>query len=178
MEITIREIDEHTIHSVNRCDGAFTVDSKLVLHAENGIIGYSIVKVQPYQKRYPIEEVDYASYASDPDKTIFFADVDGQLAGLVRLLKHWNAYAYIDDLVVDARFRKLGLGRALVERVVDWAKGRGFPGVMLETQNNNVAACRLYESCGFELGGFDRCLYKGLNRMTDEIALYWYMIFE
>jgi streptothricin acetyltransferase len=48
---------------------------------------------------------------------------------------------------------------------------------MLETQNNNVAACRLYESGGFQLAGFDRCLYKGLHPDTDEIALYWYLVF-
>jgi ribosomal protein S18 acetylase RimI-like enzyme len=61
---------------------------------------------------------------------------------------------------------------------MEWARDKGCPGMMLETQNNNVAACRFYESCGFELGGFDAYLYKGLNRTTDEIALYWYLMFE
>jgi ribosomal protein S18 acetylase RimI-like enzyme len=69
------------------------------------------------------------------------------------------------------------VGRALLQHVIQWAKSRQLPGVMLETQNNNVAACRLYESCGFQLGGFDRCLYLGLNPGTDEIALYWYFCF-
>jgi streptothricin acetyltransferase len=60
---------------------------------------------------------------------------------------------------------------------VAWARDRQLAGVMLETQNNNVAACRLYESCGFQLGGFDRCLYQGLHPGTHEIALYWYLLF-
>jgi RimJ/RimL family protein N-acetyltransferase len=40
-----------------------------------------------------------------------------------------------------------------------------------------VAACRLYESCGFQLAGFDRCLYQGRHPGTAEIALYWYLVF-
>jgi ribosomal protein S18 acetylase RimI-like enzyme len=65
----------------------------------------------------------------------------------------------------------------LTLRAIEWAKEKGLPGLMLETQNNNVAACHLYESCGFELGGFDRNLYKGLHPDTKEIALYWYLFF-
>lgn len=38
---------------------------------------------------------------------------------------------------------------------------------MLETQNNNVAACALYESCGFTLEVVDFYLYKGLSLFTD-----------
>jgi ribosomal protein S18 acetylase RimI-like enzyme len=48
---------------------------------------------------------------------------------------------------------------------------------MLETQNNNLPACRFYEHCGFTLSGFDRNLYKGINKDTEEIALYWYLLF-
>jgi streptothricin acetyltransferase len=176
MEITIREIDASTVQDVNKCDGTFTIDSKLILHADHDIIGYTLVNVEPYQKRYPIEEMDYTSYISNPDRTIFFAYVDDQLAGQLRVLKYWNAYAYIDDIVVDVQFRKRGVGRALIMRVVEWVKAQNFPGIMLETQNNNVAACRLYESCGFVLRGFDKYLYKGLHPTTDEIALYWYLI--
>ena len=45
---------------------------------------------------------------------------------------------------------------------------------MVETQNNNVAACKLYERCGFRLSGFDQDLYRGQDPETTEIALFWY----
>jgi streptothricin acetyltransferase len=61
---------------------------------------------------------------------------------------------------------------------IDWARGGGYPGLMLETQDINVAACRFYASLGFKLGGFDRYLYKAEMPGTDEIALYWYLLFE
>ena len=178
MNIAIRQIDEHNFADVNRCDSTFTVDSKLVLQAENNVIRYIIVAVPPYQKHYPPEELDYPTYLHDPAKAIFCAYADGQLAGQVIVRKYWNGFAYIDDIAVAVDFRRLGVGWALLQRVVTWARENQLAGIMLETQNNNVAACRLYESCGFKLGGFDRNLYRGLHLGTDEIALYWYLIFR
>jgi ribosomal protein S18 acetylase RimI-like enzyme len=178
MEITIREIDENTIQDVKKGGTSFEVNSKLVLHAENGKTSYTLVDVPQYTKQYGPEDVDPSTYIANPDRIVFFAYVDGELAGQIRIMKYWNGYAYIDDVAVDATHRRQGVGRLLIQRAIEWARDKGFPGMMLETQNNNVAACRLYESCGFELGGFDVFLYKGLNRTTDEIALYWYLIFE
>ncbi len=177
MNITIREIDNDNFHDANQCDATFTVDSKLVLQVEDGIFNYSIVSVAPYQKRYIFEEKDYPNYISSPDKTVYFASLDGRLAGQIGIIKHWNAYAWIDDFVVDVRFRRRGVGRALMQKAIDWAREKNLPGIMLETQDVNAPACRFYENFGFKLCGFDSQLYKGLNPDTDEIALYWYLIF-
>ena len=177
MEITILEMDKSTIQYAKKVGSSFEVNSKLVLHAENGRIIYTVVDVPPYTKQYGMEEYDPRSYVDQPDKAVFFAHVDEELTGQIRVSKHWNAYAYIDDIAVAAEYRRHGIGRALIERAIEWAKAKGFPGIMLETQDNNVAGCMLYKSCGFELCGFDTQLYKALDPSTDEIALYWYLIF-
>jgi ribosomal protein S18 acetylase RimI-like enzyme len=177
MAITIREIDRNNIHHINQCDSSFLIDSKLELYEENGKITYTVVEVPQYTKQYGTDEVDYSDYISHPNKAIFLAYEDNELAGQIRVIKYWNGYAYIDDLAVDIKHRRQGVGRALIARAIEWAKAKGLPGMMLETQNNNVPACRLYESCGFELRGLDTHLYKGLHPATDEIALYWYLIF-
>jgi GNAT superfamily N-acetyltransferase len=177
MNITMREIDESTVPAVKQYGSSFEVTSKLVLHAENGKISYTVVAVPPYIKQYGPEEVEPRAYVGSSDKTVFFAYVDNALAGQIRLWKHWNNYAYIDDIAVEPEYRGRGIGRALIERTVEWAKSKELPGIMLETQDNNVAACQLYERCGFKLYGFDTQLYKGLDPATDEIALYWYLIF-
>ena len=177
MNIFIREIDHNNLRDINKCHATFTVHSKLVLHATDGVIRYSVVSIEPYQKQYIFDEKDYPSYISNPNKIIYFAYVDGQLAGQIGVIKYWNSYAWIDDFVVDVHFRRHGIGRAMMQRAVDWAKARELPGIMLETQNNNVPACQFYEKFGFKLYGFDTHLYKGSNPSTDEIALYWYLIF-
>jgi ribosomal protein S18 acetylase RimI-like enzyme len=177
MKMIIREIDRHNVEDFGRCDSSFTVNCKLILNAANGKITYTIVDIPPYTRQYSPEEFDSGFYQDHPDRAIFFAYMDEELAGEIRLRKNWNDYAYIDSIVVDSKYRKLGVGNALMKQAIDWAKLRNFPGVMLETQDNNVAACKFYERCGFKLHGFDTHLYKGPNPETDEIALYWYLIF-
>ena len=53
-----------------------------------------------------------------------------------------------------------------------------LPGIMLETQNNNLGACRLYERCGYVLGGIDHLRYRGIDPRTQEVALFWYRFFD
>ena len=177
MGITIREIDAQTLQYANQSDNSFIVKSQLLINAENGKISYNVIDVPPYMKHFQPDEIDYTTYISNPEKDVYFAFIENELAGQIRVLDWWNAYAYIGSIVVDRKYRRQGVGQALIERVVEWAKAKGSPGLMLETQNNNVPACRLYEKCGFILGGFDAYLYKGLNRATDDAALYWYLMF-
>jgi ribosomal protein S18 acetylase RimI-like enzyme len=178
MGILLRELDPSNIRYINHSDGTFTVDSKLVLRFEDGEIHYSIVPLSPYAKRYPIEKADYSTYINNPEQTIFLAFVDGQFAGQITLQKDWNQYATIEDITVDVQYRRMGVGRELVARAVRWAKDNKLIGVRLETQDTNVAACRFYERLGFKLCGFDPYLYKGIEGVEDEVALYWYLLFE
>jgi len=179
--LTIQAIDKSTLHDLNRVDGTFIIDSRLVLHAQDRQIGYRIEPVQPHTKRYPAEKFDWTTFIDNPDKVIYLAYVDGQVAGQVAgqiiLWKNWNGYGYIQDIAVDIHFRRQRIGRRLIEQAITWAKERGLPGLMLETQDNNVAACRLYTACGFHLGGFDYELYQAIDPGTEEVALYWYFTF-
>jgi len=178
MEITLHEINQHNIQDAGKCDSSFTVDTLLVLSAENNLIHFNTVTISPYTKKYPVEKIDYSIYLSRPGRTVFFAYGDQSIAGEIRLRKNWNVFAYIEEIVVDVKFRRLGIGRRLIQAAIQWAKDNQLPGIMLETQNNNAAACLLYQSCGFELAGFDRSLYRAIDPSTQEIALYWYLIFK
>ncbi|MEC2478972.1 streptothricin N-acetyltransferase SatA, partial [Bacillus cereus] len=101
-----------------------------------------------------------------------------QIIGLMVLKKNWNHYAYIEDITVDKKYRTLGVGKRLVDQAKQWAKKGNMPGIMLETQNNNVAACKFYEKCGFVIGGCDFLVYKGLGIENDEVEIYWYLHFK
>jgi ribosomal protein S18 acetylase RimI-like enzyme len=177
MEIAICQMDESSLGQVYQVDGAFTVAERLRVQARAGVLSYTVESVPPFIKRYPAEALDLASFIGNPDKVIYLAYVDENLAGQIILWENWNGYGYINDIAVDARYRRLGIGRQLIARAVEWARARGLPGLMLETQDINVAACRFYASCGFRLGGFDQYLYRGLHPEMDEVALYWYLIF-
>ncbi|WKZ46799.1 MAG: GNAT family N-acetyltransferase [Anaerolineales bacterium] len=177
MNIKIRQMDAQSIHQVDTFERNSMVKSHLVLHVEANRITYSIVPVAPYEKILNIDAEDYPTFIDNPQKAIFFADVDGKPVGQIKILPWWNKFAYIEELAVNPDFRGKGIGKALMDRAIAWAKGQNFPGIMLETQDNNVPACKLYEKCGFTLSGFDVNAYKNFSESKNEIALYWYLIF-
>ena len=175
MQITIRRIEQQESSQTESFLRKFIVNSRLVPGIENEMLVYTIAPVEPYERDIPVEDTGYGFDEEGP--TIFFAEVDGQLAGRIKMLKWWNRFAYVEDLVVNPEYRGMGIGRMLLERGIQWARENDFPGVMLETQDDNVPACTLYQSCGFVLSGVDRSVYKAIHPNTKETALYWYLMF-
>lgn len=56
---------------------------------------------------------------------------------------------YIAMLAVDKKYRKQGIGSALVQRAIDGMIAMGCDEIMLETEVTNKGALRLYENLGF-----------------------------
>lgn len=63
----------------------------------------------------------------------------------------WKAVdeAHITNLAVRPEYRRAGLGRALVTRLMGQAKALGCVRATLEVRPSNEAAVKLYESLGF-----------------------------
>lgn len=176
MNITIRMKGPQEPQETDSFSRKSLVTSRLALGIENEKLVYSIVSVDPpYERDIQTDDVDYSFDEAGP--TIFTAEADGQSAGRIRMIRWWNQFCYVEDLVVNPQYRGRGIGRMFLERGIQWARENRFPGVMLETQDDNVPACTLYQSCGFVLSGFDRNLYKAVNPNTRDIALFWYLIF-
>ncbi len=53
-------------------------------------------------------------------------------------------------LTVAPSFRRQGIGRAMLDQLIMWAKTRKAPALFLEVREGNVEASPLYESAGFE----------------------------
>lgn len=185
MDIVIRELMPGYKDSWFDIDSSFTVDSTLVLSLTDQQIGYTVKEIPSYKKSYSQEqyeeekdEVEYSKYIKNPEQIIYLAFIGNKAVGYIILRKNWNKYAYVEDIRVDKHYRRHGVGRKLIEQAVCWAKAGSMPGIMLETQSNNVKACKFYESCGFVIGGFDFQIYKGIHKHSDEIAIFWYLMFE
>jgi len=84
----------------------------------------------------------------------------------------------VDELAVAAGARRHGVAKSLLDVVKFWSLKKNLPGIMLETQNNNIGACRLYERCGYQVGGIDHLRYRGIDPQTSEVAIFWYLLFE
>ncbi|MBD8613570.1 GNAT family N-acetyltransferase [Pseudomonas putida] len=134
--------------------------------------------IRPYRKDYGIDSAEFARYReTGGGGAIFMAWLGERAVGHVVVSRHWNNLAYVDELAVDVSARGLGVARALLDVAQFWAVKQGLPGIMLETQNNNLPACRLYERCGFRLGGIDYLRYQAIDAASHETALFWYRLF-
>jgi aminoglycoside 6'-N-acetyltransferase I len=58
--------------------------------------------------------------------------------------------AYLEGLFVDAEYRNAGIGLALFEATVIWAKSKNYPHLASGVALGNVASQHVHEACGFE----------------------------
>ena len=131
-----------------------------------------------YLHSYPNDDCDYSHYIENPDKVVFLAYSDQECIGQIVLRKDWNRYAFIEDICVSKSSRGQGVGTALIQNAIAWAKDQDLYGLALETQDNNLLACRFYSKCGFAIGAVNTMLYKNFDKpWSDAIAIFWYMKF-
>jgi streptothricin acetyltransferase len=183
MDIFIRAMKNGEWNHCFNLDASFIVDSALVLSIINQKLSYTVEEISSYKKSYldeweEMSNEDYSAYINNPNQIIFLAFIENQVVGQITAKRNWNEYACIEDLHVDKPYRGQGVGRKLIEQAKQWARDSAMPGLMLETQNTNVRACKFYENCGFVIGGFDLYLYKGIDKQQDEIAMYWYLMLK
>ncbi len=81
-----------------------------------------------------------------------------QLAGLL-LVREIADEAEILTLCVDPQYRGKGLGAQMVNRMMADFHRQGIKDIFLEVAENNEAALRLYEQCGFQVLGLRRAYY-------------------
>ena len=88
----------------------------------------------------------------------------------VHMLKGRRDLAVLWDLRVRPDRRGQGVGKLLLEAALAWSRSRGCTQLDVETQNNNVPACRFYESRGCELTEANP---KAYPEHPDETQLIW-----
>ncbi|PYS82667.1 MAG: GNAT family N-acetyltransferase [Acidobacteria bacterium] len=102
----------------------------------------------------------YASFMSaqleDPDMTVLVADDNGDVIGYAFAAVEGYDYmalrgpaGVLHDVIVDPEHRGRGVGRLLIDAVLEFFRSRGVPRVVLSTAERNEAAQRLFASMGF-----------------------------
>ena len=102
----------------------------------------------------PIEHV-YALDASKllaTDITIFGAHIDGELVGVGAIRRLDQHHAELKSMHTLAKSRGLGIGKAMVAHIEEFAKSNGVDRMSLETGTNEAfrPARELYKSLGYE----------------------------
>jgi RimJ/RimL family protein N-acetyltransferase len=111
----------------------------------------------------------------EADKSLFLvATFDDRMVALANLawqdLRHFNHAAELAISVLK-EFWGSGVGRRLMQALIDWADDRGLLRVHLEVAANNQRAIRLYRGFGFEVEGRLRAQRKHGNAFVDGLVM-------
>ena len=101
-----------------------------------------------------------ASFEGDFDKrsVILLAQCGGRDAGFAVMEQSFGE-GYVSNVAVLSEYRRRGVGRALVERLICEARALGLERVLLEVRVSNSAAIGLYTDCGFKVLATRRDFY-------------------
>ena len=95
----------------------------------------------------------------------------GRLAGFASLSPYKERAAYRttveDSIYVSRDHPRRGIGRALMEHIIDVARDSGFHTVIARIEASGTASRALHEACGFELVGIEREVGRKFNRWLD-----------
>lgn len=93
------------------------------------------------------------------ENSYFLVAVCGEVMGYIGVQEICGE-AYITNVAVFDKYRKLGIGRALIRAACDGAKNRNCEFITLEVRESNLPAISLYESEGFEKAGIRKNFYS------------------
>jgi len=108
------------------------------------------------------------------DAAVFVAELPDGIVGRLSLGRDPHpASRHVADLglMVAADHRRRGIGRALLEQAVDWARGSGIRKLELHVFPYNEAAIALYEAFGFRREGLRRGHYRRGEEYVDAILM-------
>jgi [ribosomal protein S18]-alanine N-acetyltransferase len=81
------------------------------------------------------------------------------------------AEAHILNLCVAEQFQHQGLGRQLLDHLLQLARSLSVERIFLEVRPSNTAAIQLYESAGFSRMGLRKEYYRAINGREDALVL-------
>jgi len=93
---------------------------------------------------------DVAAHYVERGAEVVVAEVGGEVVGTGVLQPEQDRRGRILRVSVRAEHRRRGIGRQIVEELVDRARQRGMSAVVVLTDTPWTSATALYRACGFE----------------------------
>ena len=87
------------------------------------------------------------------------AEIDGQVCGYVGVWKIFDE-GHITNVAVAPEYRKMHIGRAMLETLIEVTAEAGIEKYTLEVREGNESAIKLYEGLGFKSAGIRPGYYE------------------
>ncbi len=191
--IEVEQIGPDRLDDYDAIPMSFLVDSRFRVEiVDSGFGGFRLVEEPvdpPWTKDYEEGEPDgarrWAKRWGAENWAYLLASNDGQVAGgaviATRTPDAWmldgrDDLAVLWDIRVHPDHQRIGVGRTLFDRAVEWSRSEGMTQLKIETQNNNVRACRFYASMGCELRSIIHHAYATESRRwAEEVEFNWWL---
>jgi len=186
----IKIIEENTdiLNEYSKISIEFKVESeykiKLIENGLNGI-NFNEEMVSSYWKNYDSKEHNPSLFSDQLNlenwQVISAFDNNHRIGGAliayntdgVHMLEGKDDLAVLWDIRIDKAYRSKGIGTKIFQKSVEWARKKKCTRLKIETQNNNVNACKFYVKQGAKLSGVNRCAY---GESSDEVQFIWSVI--
>ncbi|MCP4536222.1 MAG: GNAT family N-acetyltransferase [Chloroflexi bacterium] len=102
--------------------------------------------------------------------TLFVAESEGQIVGFLQAYVQEapdislfvpRRYAVIDNVAVEKKYRRSGVGQALIEKAERWARDNEASQIELNVWEFNTGAAAFYDKLGYETAR--RTMWKSLE---------------
>ena len=137
---------------VNLCDYSDPDDLKAVAMLLNAYIEDEMGGGEILRPMQQLRLVDGLN--EHPKSIVLLAKVDDSYAGMIVAFENFSTFSVapminIHDVIVLKEFRGQGVGKALMEKIVEIAQERACSRITLEVRHDNEIAQNLYKSKGF-----------------------------
>jgi L-amino acid N-acyltransferase YncA len=121
------------------------------------------------------EQVSWLEEHSGPYPAVVALDDEGAVLGFGSLSAYRDRPSYAttveNSVYVEADRRGAGVGRTLLQELIDLAEQHGFHSMIARIGGDNQASIRLHLACGFEMVGVEREIGRKFNRWLDVSVL-------
>ena len=137
-----------------------TYNIRLIQEKDNAALS-KVIKTSLEELGYAIPGTVYTDQATDymfscyqtPSSRYFIAEIDGKLvggSGIAAIPNQKENYCELQRMFLTKESRGLGIGKALMEKCISFAKEAGYTLIYIETFKGMAEARRLYEKSGFK----------------------------
>lgn len=137
------------------------------------------LKLDEYPNDLSKEEVIISEYSNSTNSILLVAELDGNLIGNIDLTgskRSLMSHTAMIGMGISEAWRNQGLGRILLEAVIEWAKNASkLELIWLDVYASNELGLNLYKNIGFTESGTIKGFFKDASGYQDKVQMYMHI---